>query len=208
MSAYRFGGSTGPAPGLVRRQERRRLLGGATASYVPYDSVAAATPASMISIAVRNGRALSVSQLFLAGLFLATGLHHHAAPKPAAPDTGPALRHGHTWQGTAVLMLGVAAATVLWVLLSGGAQHLQTSSAPARRHAMTAFAGRTGLRQGEQQLQCRPPLSGLEPRQRALPDAGAARDAVRVIRRCVRSGWTRLVHPAPAIVGAEHDRRS
>jgi hypothetical protein len=64
--------------GLVRRQERRRLWGGAAASYLPYNSVAAAIPASMISVAVWNRRRLDWSQLILAGLFLATGLHHHA----------------------------------------------------------------------------------------------------------------------------------
>ena len=46
--------------------------------YVPYDSVAAGTPASRISGNLRSSRVLSWSELFLAGLFLATGLHHHA----------------------------------------------------------------------------------------------------------------------------------
>ena len=64
--------------GLGRRRERRRLLGGTTVSYVPCDSVASGTAASGISIAVRSRRGLDESQLFLAGLFLATGLHHHA----------------------------------------------------------------------------------------------------------------------------------
>ena len=64
--------------GLVRRVDRRRLLGGTTVSYVPYDSVASGTPASSINIAVRSRRGLDRSQLLLAGLFLATGLHHHA----------------------------------------------------------------------------------------------------------------------------------
>lgn len=64
--------------GLVRRRERRRLLGGTTVSYVPCDSVTSGTATSGISIAVRSRRGLDKSQLFLAGLFLATGLHHHA----------------------------------------------------------------------------------------------------------------------------------
>jgi hypothetical protein len=64
--------------GLVRRQERRRLWGGTATSYLPYNSVAAAIPASMISLAVWNRRRLDRSQLILTGLFLATGLHHHA----------------------------------------------------------------------------------------------------------------------------------
>jgi hypothetical protein len=64
--------------GLVRRVERRRLLGGTAVRYVPYDSVAAGTPASLVKIAVQRGRELSITGLFLAGLFFATGLHHHA----------------------------------------------------------------------------------------------------------------------------------
>lgn len=72
--------------GLVRREERRRLWSGPTVRYVPYDSVTAATPASLISIAVRKGRALSASELVLAGLFLATGLHHHALATLTPPE--------------------------------------------------------------------------------------------------------------------------
>lgn len=64
--------------GLVRRDERRRFLGGKTVRYVPYDTVAAGTPATTISGALQRRRDLSWSELFLAGLFLATGLHHHA----------------------------------------------------------------------------------------------------------------------------------
>lgn len=64
--------------GLVRRQERRRLLGGTTVSYAPYDSVVSGTPASTIRSAVQSRRRLNRSQLVLAGLFLATGLHHQA----------------------------------------------------------------------------------------------------------------------------------
>jgi hypothetical protein len=64
--------------GLVRRDERRRLFGGKTVRYVPYDSVAAGIPATRIVDALQRRRDLSWSELFLAGLFLATGLHHHA----------------------------------------------------------------------------------------------------------------------------------
>jgi Golgi phosphoprotein 3 GPP34 len=63
--------------GLVRREQRRRVFGGAAVRYVPYDSVAG-TPASVIKSAVQRGYELPASGLFLAGLFLATGLHHHA----------------------------------------------------------------------------------------------------------------------------------
>jgi hypothetical protein len=64
--------------GLAQRQERRRWVGGSTVRYVPRDSVVAGTPASRVRIAVQSGRGLSRMQLLLAGLFLATGLHHHA----------------------------------------------------------------------------------------------------------------------------------
>jgi hypothetical protein len=63
---------------LVRQEQHQRLLGGVTVRYVPYDSVVAGTPASAINAAVKRGDTLSESQLFLAGLFLATGLHHQA----------------------------------------------------------------------------------------------------------------------------------
>jgi hypothetical protein len=64
--------------GRVRREQRRRLFGGTTVRYVPCDSYVSGTPASSITIAVQNGRRLPWSEVFLAGLFLATGLHHHA----------------------------------------------------------------------------------------------------------------------------------
>ncbi|GAA4731240.1 GPP34 family phosphoprotein [Phytohabitans rumicis] len=64
--------------GLIRRDERRRLLGGTKVRYVPYDSIATGTPANAISDAVQRDRALSPSELLLAGLFLVTGLHHYA----------------------------------------------------------------------------------------------------------------------------------
>jgi hypothetical protein len=64
--------------GLVRQEQRRRVFGGTTVRYVPYDSVVAGTPASAVTAALLRGRELTLSGLFLAGLFLATGLHHHA----------------------------------------------------------------------------------------------------------------------------------
>ena len=64
--------------GLIRSEQRRRLFSDPTMRYLPYDTVASGTPALAISSAVRNRRALSWSERFLAGLFLATGLHHHA----------------------------------------------------------------------------------------------------------------------------------
>ncbi|GAA3907131.1 GOLPH3/VPS74 family protein [Actinoplanes auranticolor] len=64
--------------GLVRREEHRRLFGGTTVRYVPCDSYASGTPANTITHAVQTGRRLSGSDVVLAGLFLASGLHHHA----------------------------------------------------------------------------------------------------------------------------------
>jgi hypothetical protein len=64
--------------GLVHRQERRQLFGGVTVRYVPYDSVVSGLPANRISFTVSSGRLLPLPDLLLAGLFLATGLHHHA----------------------------------------------------------------------------------------------------------------------------------
>lgn len=72
--------------GLVRQQERRRLLGSSTVRYVPCNSVVAGSPASLIRIAIQNGRGLDRSQLLLAGLFLATGLHHHALSSLTPPQ--------------------------------------------------------------------------------------------------------------------------
>ncbi|WP_433721504.1 GOLPH3/VPS74 family protein [Actinoplanes sp. CA-051413] len=64
--------------GLVQREEHRRLFGGTTVRYVPFDSYASGTPANTITHAVQTGRALPWADVILAGLFLATGLHHHA----------------------------------------------------------------------------------------------------------------------------------
>ncbi|MEU8606427.1 GPP34 family phosphoprotein [Actinoplanes sp. NPDC048791] len=64
--------------GLILRDERRRLFGGTTVRYLPYDSVISGSPANTISTAVQHGRPLNQTQLLLTGLFLATGLHHHA----------------------------------------------------------------------------------------------------------------------------------
>ncbi|GAA2617127.1 GPP34 family phosphoprotein [Paractinoplanes durhamensis] len=64
--------------GLVRREHRRRFFGGAKPRWVPYDSVVAGTPASAISTALQRGLELPDEGLMLAGLLLATGLHHLA----------------------------------------------------------------------------------------------------------------------------------
>jgi hypothetical protein len=64
--------------GLVRREEHRRLFGGTTVRYVPCDSYVSGTPANTITHAVQTGRTLSWADVILAGLFLASGLHHHA----------------------------------------------------------------------------------------------------------------------------------
>lgn len=64
--------------GLATREERRRLLGRTRVRYVPADSYVAGTPAVAISTAVQRGLELPKWGLFVAGLFLVTGLHHHA----------------------------------------------------------------------------------------------------------------------------------
>jgi Golgi phosphoprotein 3 (GPP34) len=64
--------------GLVKREQRRRLFRNPTVRYVPYDSVVAGTPANTINTAMQRGLKLSTSELFFAGLLLATGLHLHA----------------------------------------------------------------------------------------------------------------------------------
>ncbi|MFF5291896.1 GOLPH3/VPS74 family protein [Paractinoplanes globisporus] len=64
--------------GLVTQVEKRRLIGAPTIRHTPYNSVVAGTPASAITIAVQRREPLDADQLLLAGLFLATGLHHHA----------------------------------------------------------------------------------------------------------------------------------
>lgn len=64
--------------GLVTQIRKRRLFGGTAIGHTPCNSVVAATPASMITIAVQRRERLTTDQLLLAGLFLATGLHHHA----------------------------------------------------------------------------------------------------------------------------------
>ncbi|WIM99940.1 GPP34 family phosphoprotein [Actinoplanes oblitus] len=51
---------------------------GSTVRYVPYDSAFAGAPASAIREAVKKGDRLAPSDLLLAGLMFATGLHQHA----------------------------------------------------------------------------------------------------------------------------------
>jgi Golgi phosphoprotein 3 GPP34 len=63
---------------LIRQEQRRRVFGSTTMRYRPYDSFVSGTPANAITSTLQGRRQLSWSELFLAGLFLATGLHHHA----------------------------------------------------------------------------------------------------------------------------------
>ncbi|GID33447.1 GPP34 family phosphoprotein [Paractinoplanes brasiliensis] len=64
--------------GLARPKQERRLLRAPTTTFVPHDSVASGTPANRLSIALQGRERLGRSQLCLAALILATGLHHHA----------------------------------------------------------------------------------------------------------------------------------
>ncbi len=69
--------------------------------------------------------------------------------RSAAADAGSAHRHRRTWQGVAVLLLGAAAATMLWVLLSGGDQHRDTASVqPGGASATSVPAAPTSAGQG------------------------------------------------------------
>ena len=62
--------------GLVRREEKRGLLGTKVA-FVPADSMVAGWPATRIRTFIGRGELLDVSDLVLAGLILATGLDQH-----------------------------------------------------------------------------------------------------------------------------------
>ncbi len=64
--------------GLVRLRQIPRWLRRPEVAYLPADSVAAANPANKITTALQHRHRLERSQLCLAGLILATGLHHHA----------------------------------------------------------------------------------------------------------------------------------
>lgn len=64
--------------GLVYREKRRRLFGGTTVRYEPRDSADSGSPATAVRIAGERDVPLDWSGLFLAGLFFATGVHHHA----------------------------------------------------------------------------------------------------------------------------------
>jgi len=64
--------------GLVTLEKRRWWPRSPTERYVPYDSTVAGNPGNTISTALQRGLMLSTSELVLAGLMLATGLHHHA----------------------------------------------------------------------------------------------------------------------------------
>jgi hypothetical protein len=62
--------------GLVRRQERRGLLG-VKVRFVPTDLSVAGWPGTRIRIAATRGELLAVPDLVLTGLVLATGLDQH-----------------------------------------------------------------------------------------------------------------------------------
>jgi hypothetical protein len=66
--------------GLAYRLQHRRLFGGTTVRYEARDSADTGTPATTIRIAGQRylAHALDWSGLFLAALFFATGVHHHA----------------------------------------------------------------------------------------------------------------------------------
>jgi hypothetical protein len=64
--------------GLSRQQEHRRWLRRPVTRVLPNNSVVAGTPANRISTGVQRRRELSRTDLLLAGLLLATGLHKHA----------------------------------------------------------------------------------------------------------------------------------
>lgn len=64
--------------GLVAQKQRRKLLGGSTVQWVPYDTVVAGSPATSITSALTRRKLLDDKELLLAGLFLATNLHRHA----------------------------------------------------------------------------------------------------------------------------------
>ena len=63
--------------GLIRRVEKRGLLGGTKVSFVPADSMTAGWPATRIRTKVTRDEALDLADLLLAGVILATGLDQH-----------------------------------------------------------------------------------------------------------------------------------
>ncbi len=73
--------------GLVQRQERRGLLGTKVA-HVPTDSLTSGWPGSRVRTAIGRGDLLDVSDLLLAGLFLATGLDQHVFLTLTAHERG------------------------------------------------------------------------------------------------------------------------
>ncbi|GIE99476.1 hypothetical protein Ari01nite_69410 [Paractinoplanes rishiriensis] len=64
--------------GLVQRQGHTRLFRSPVVRFVPCDSAVSGNPANGITTAIQRGYSLNGRELVLAGLFLATGLHHHA----------------------------------------------------------------------------------------------------------------------------------
>jgi hypothetical protein len=64
--------------GNVTRQERRGLVGRKKVVFLPRDTSVAGWPASRLSRTLERGGQLGQTDLVLAGLFLATGLHQQA----------------------------------------------------------------------------------------------------------------------------------
>ncbi|GAA0421917.1 GPP34 family phosphoprotein [Actinoplanes hulinensis] len=71
---------------LIKRVEKRGLLGGTKVSYVPADSMTAGWPATRIRTKVTRDEHLDVADLLLAGLILATGLDQHVLATLDARD--------------------------------------------------------------------------------------------------------------------------
>ncbi|MEV6343617.1 GPP34 family phosphoprotein [Actinoplanes sp. NPDC051851] len=72
--------------GLIKRVEKRSLLGGTKVSFVPADSMTAGWPATRIRTKVGRDEQLDVADLLLSGLILATGLDQHVLASLEARD--------------------------------------------------------------------------------------------------------------------------
>ena len=97
--------------GAVRREERRRLLGGTTTQCIFDDPTMTGYPSSGLTFAVRGGRELPWSGLVFAGLLIATGLDQHAL-STLTPSERDALRgrlSGLDRQSAALLLAAEAA---------------------------------------------------------------------------------------------------
>nr|WP_296067055.1 GPP34 family phosphoprotein [uncultured Actinoplanes sp.] len=72
--------------GLIHREDRRSLFGGVTVRYTPRDSIISGAPVSRVNVALERRHELDQSQLALAGLFLATGLHQQVFANQTPDD--------------------------------------------------------------------------------------------------------------------------